>query len=89
MKYLDEFERYKPRESDIDKWIKIIDSEYEVKVYHGEKIVVVDDKINWLSGNFQNKGLLVNRIFNDIDSKYPDTHEPSLRRAIKNWIDSK
>lgn len=90
MKHLFEFNQWKPDNIEVTRWCDIISHEYEVSEYNGEKIVVIDDKINWLTGAFSNKKLLTQRMFNDISGLYEhkQIHVASLRKAIKNWIDS-
>jgi hypothetical protein len=49
-------------------------------------MVLIDDRLYYLAGPYVNKGRLSARMYFDLtyDEKF---HEPSMRRAIKDWID--
>jgi hypothetical protein len=49
-------------------------------------MVLVDERLYYLGGPYSNKSRLSARMYFDLtyDEKF---HEPSLRRAIKDWID--
>lgn len=87
MKYIKEFNEYQPDESSVRDLEKYLDVRYEIKDFRGDKLIVIDDKPYYLTGFQFNKGRLTDKIFHDITSEVMDLHEPSLRRAIKNWID--
>lgn len=87
MKYIKEFNEYEPDESSVRDLEKYLDVRYEIKDFRGDKLIVIDDKPYYLSGFQFNKGRLTDKIFYDITSEVMDLHEPSLRKAIKNWID--
>jgi hypothetical protein len=87
MRHIKEFDQYQPDESSIQDLEKYLDDRYEVTNYRGDRLVVIDDKPFYLTGFQFNKGKLTDKIFYDITSDVMDLHEPSLRRAIKNWID--
>lgn len=87
MKYIKEFSEYQPDESSVRDLEKYLDVRYEIKDYRGDKLIVIDDKPYYLTGFQFNKGRLTDKIFYDVTSEVMDLHEPSLRRAIKNWID--
>jgi hypothetical protein len=87
MKYIKEFNEYEPEESSVRDLEKYLDVRYEIKDFRGDKLIVIDDKPYYLSGFQFNKGRLTDKIFYDITSEVMDLHEPSLRKAIKNWID--
>jgi hypothetical protein len=87
MKYIKEFNEYQPDESSVRDLEKYLDVRYEIKDYRGDKLIVIDDKPYFLTGFQFNKGRLTDKIFYDVTSEVMDLHEPSLRRAIKNWID--
>ena len=87
MKYIKEFNEYQPDESSARDLEKYLDVRYEIKDFRGDKLIVIDDKPYYLTGFQFNKGRLTDKIFHDITSEVMDLHEPSLRRAIKNWID--
>jgi hypothetical protein len=90
MKYLKFYESYKsdihPIEYEVKKWEDYLSNEYEIKEYSGYKIILIDDKIFYLNGPFARKNNTVQKIFNDISYKIEDIHKPSLRKAIKNWL---
>lgn len=90
MRHLVEYNEFRPDPVEVAKLRKVVDSEYKVSDFQGERIVVVDDKMNFLTGNFVNKKRLVHRICNDISAAYAHLplHTPSLRRAVKEWVDS-
>jgi hypothetical protein len=88
LKYIKEFNKYQPDEQSVKDLEKYIDDRYEIIDFRGNKLIVVDDKPYYLSGFLFNKGRLTDKIFYDITSEVMDLHEPSLRKAIKNWIDS-
>ena len=90
MRHLLEYNEFRPDPVEVAKWRQLVDSEYTVSDFQGEKIVVVDDKMNFLTGNFVNKKRLVGRIYNDISGKHSHIrlHTPSLRKAVKDWVDS-
>lgn len=91
MKYLNEHpSNIKPIESKVNEYKKIIKDRYKInkKNYQGRKMAyaVVDEKIIYLDGPFSSKSRLINKI--NLDMKdIKNLHEPSLRRAIKDWID--
>jgi hypothetical protein len=87
MKYIKEFNEYQPDESSVRDLEKYLDVRYEIKDFRGDKLIVIDNKPYYLTGFQFNKGRLTDKIFHDITSEVMDLHEPSLRRAIKNWID--
>lgn len=87
MKYIKEFNEYQPDESSVRDLEKYLDVRYEIKDFRGDKLIVIDDKPYFLTGFQFNKGRLTDKIFYDVTSEVMDLHEPSLRRAIKNWID--
>jgi spore coat polysaccharide biosynthesis predicted glycosyltransferase SpsG len=91
MVHIQEWAEYKPDKVEVDKWRRKIEDAYKVEDFNGEKIVVVDDKINYLTGPFANKKVVVNRIFNDLsyDLSHERLHVPSLRKAIKDWVDAR
>jgi hypothetical protein len=88
MKFLENYSDYQPQNNLVDEYLKIISSKYKSKSspYVPHKYVEVDDRMHYLSGNFKNKGRLIDKIFFDLtyDNEF---HKPSLRKAIKIWID--
>ncbi len=84
-----EYNEHRPDRVEVAKWRQVVENEYTVGEFDGQKIVVVDDKMNFLTGNFVNKKRLVNRICNDISAAYEHMprHIPSLRKAVKDWVD--
>jgi len=92
MKYLEKHpSSYEPRDKEVEELIEIIDKKYKVKVDGKISYVVIDDKVHYLSGYLFNKGRVVNKIFLDIQYYFDEIgkklHEPSLRKAIKKWVD--
>lgn len=87
MKYIKEFNEYESDESSVRDLEKYLDVRYEIKDFRGDKLILIDDRPYYLSGFQFNKGRLTDKIFYDITSEVMDLHEPSLRKAIKNWID--
>ena len=91
MRYLKEFNEYQPDLDSVGSWESLLDKKYQIKEYRGDKSILIDDKSYFLSGPLFNKGRLTQKIFWDIKSEADEygsvIHEPSLRRAIKNWID--
>jgi len=97
MKYLEKFNKYNdplgkiPLDMQINNWIKYLDENYPVSIFRNMKTIQVSDKTQYLSEPFLTKSRLKNKLFLDIkynaDEKGSVIHEPSLRRAIKDWID--
>ena len=91
MRYLKEFNEYQPDIDSVERWESLLDKKYQIKEYKGDKLIMIDDKSYYLTGSFFNKGRLTQKIFWDIKSDADENgsviHEPSLRKAIKNWID--
>ena len=87
MKYIREFNEYEPDKSSVTDLEKYLNVRYEIKDFRGDKLIVIDDKPYYLTGFQFNKGRLTDKIYYDVTSEVMDLHEPSLRRAIKTWID--
>lgn len=92
MRYIKEFHEYEPDENSVSKWIEWIKQNYTIGIDQGDKYIIIDEKPFYLTGFRFNKGNLSNSLFYDITSgekshDQMDIHEPSLRKAIKNWID--
>jgi hypothetical protein len=87
MKYIREFNEYQPDESSVTDLEKYLNVRYEIKDFRGDKLILIDDKPYYLTGFQFNKGRLTDKIYYDVTSEVMDLHEPSLRKAIKNWID--
>ena len=90
MKYIKEFHEYEPETDQVSRWFDYIQKNYIIGDYHGNKYIMVDEKPQYLSGYMFNKGKLTNLLFWDIKSSKEESkiHDPSLRKAIKEWIDS-
>jgi hypothetical protein len=92
MKYLDKHpSSYEPRDKEVEELVEVIDKRYKVKVDRKMSYVMIDDKVHYLSGFLFNKGRIVNKMFLDIKYYFEEIgkklNEPSLRKAIKTWID--
>lgn len=97
MKYLEKFNKYNnplgkiPLDMQINNWIKYLDENYPISIFRNMKTIQVSDKTQYLSEPFLTKSRLKNKLFLDIkydaDEKGSVIHEPSLRKAIKVWID--
>jgi len=88
MNIIKEFSEFQPKEELVKKYFSQIEEKYQIikDSMSGHKIVLIDEKIYYLSGPFGNKKRLTNRIYFDITYD-ADFHEPSLRKAIKDWVD--
>ena len=88
MRHLSKYAEWKPIPELVKDYEDLIYQKYNIKDYNDNRIIVVDDKIHYLTGPFVNKGNLTNIMYHDISEEIiHSSHEPSLRRAIKNWID--
>jgi len=99
MRYLEKFSNFEPRSEDLDKWINYIKQNYQVDsrdiLDKKVKFVMIDDKPKDITGSFAKKGEIVDLIFNEISylkkngqlEQLPEIHEPTVRRAIKDWIE--
>jgi hypothetical protein len=90
MRYLKEFNEYQPDSQEISKWIEYIKNNYKVEKSKGERFIIIDDKPYYLTGFLFDKGQLTNKLYLDILSNNNDSdiHVSSLRKAIKDWVDS-
>jgi hypothetical protein len=99
MRYLENFSNFEPRSEDLDKWINYIKQNYQIDsrdiLDKKVKFVMIDDKPKDITGSFAKKGEIVDLIFNEISylkkngqlEQLPEIHEPTVRRAIKDWIE--
>jgi hypothetical protein len=94
MKYLENYKGYSekmPIEDKVKYWIEYLDKNYSISVFKNMKTIKIEDKSYFLSDPFLQKSRLKNRLFLEIKYNLPeynsDLHEPSLRKAIKIWID--
>lgn len=85
MRYLESFYDRTPIDNDVIMWEEYLSKNYSnFSDTNFGKMIAIDDKSYFL----KNKSDITNRIFFDIkNSTNLKIHEPSLRRAIKNWID--
>lgn len=88
MNLIKEYSEFSPKQELVDQYRKLLDDKYEV-IYDknsGYKMVLVDERLYYLGGPYVSKGRLSARMYFDLtyDEKF---HEPSMRRAIKDWID--
>lgn len=85
MNFLLEYNEYQPEKNLVKKYYSLIDDKYKIYDHDGKnKFISIDDKTFFITGWLYNKGVIKNRIFNDISDDIEDLHEPSLRKAIKN-----
>ena len=83
MRFLLEFSKYTSDEKKVEEYLKDIQSEFKVETdKDGNKYVMFDEKQNFIQGN---KSVLRSRLFNHFDKE--DIHKPSLKKAIKIWLD--
>jgi len=97
MKYLENFNSYdvpngkEPILDSVNKWIEFLDERYPISDFRNMKTIQIEDKMRFLSGSFLTKKRLTDQIFYDIktseEMQGSAIHEPSLRKAIKEWID--
>lgn len=91
MNYLEKFETYYPIDDEVDVALKFLREKYKVNSHRflnkEIKYISVDDKMVAISGPLKNKGRAVDKIYWDVKDKL-SVSEPSLRRAIKDFIDS-
>lgn len=94
IKTYEEFsDTYQPNVDMVNKWIELLNERYPVKSNNIlgtiSKYIILDDKPFYLSGTLSNKSILVNVIFNEVKHEMSESHihYPSLRRAIKEWIE--
>jgi hypothetical protein len=82
--------KYEPIDSEYYSVMDYLKSRYEVK--DGEvldkkcKYIVVDEKVIYLSGPLKSKKRAVNKVFNDVVGNLSDYSEPSIRKAIKDFL---
>lgn len=81
-----EFNEFNPDSSEVRKWEEIIKDNYPIYTWKEDKYISISDKTYFLTGHLHNKGRLTDKIFIDIKDDYPEVHDPSLRKAIRNWI---
>jgi hypothetical protein len=98
MRYLENFNKYNtplgklPLEDQVQNWVQYLDDNYPISIFQNMKTIEVSGKNQYLSGPILVKSRLVDKLFYDIkydaDEKGSVIHEPSLRKAIKIWIDT-
>jgi hypothetical protein len=81
-----EFNEFEPESSEVEKWEEIIKDNFPIYNWKEDKYISISDKTYFLTGYLHNKGRLTDKIFIDIKDDYPEAHDPSLRKAIRNWI---
>jgi len=88
MNIIKEYSEFLPKDDLVNEYRKMIDGRYQVinDKSTGYKMVLVDERLYYLGGPYVNKSRLSARMYFDLtyDEKF---HEPSMRRAIKDWID--
>ena len=89
MRFLLEYNEYEPKKDLVKEYYYLVNDRYQIYEYDGNKYISIDDKTFFITGWLYNKGLVTNKIFYDIESEITDLHEPSLRKAIKEWLDDK
>jgi len=92
MKYLENFNSYdkEPILDSVDEWIEFLDNRYPIYDFRDMKTIEIEGKMRFLSGSLLTKKRLTDQIFYDIktseEMQGSKIHEPSLRKAIKDWI---
>jgi hypothetical protein len=96
MKYLENFNKYKnndnlPLNKKVNDWLIYLDENYPISVFENMKTIQISGKMFYLSGPYSIKSKLKEKLFLDIKYYADDygsvVHIPSLRKAIKIWID--
>ena len=97
MKYLENFNSYdvpngkEPILDSVNKWMEFLDKRYPISDFRNMKTIQIEDKMRFLSGPIMTKSRHKQQIFYDIttseEMQGSEIHEPSLRKAIKEWID--
>lgn len=87
MKFIDDYSDFLPQEDIVSDYKDLVDKKYQIidDESSGYKVVLIDDRLYYLTGPFGFKSKLANRIYFDMSSE-KEYHEPSLRKAIKEWI---
>ena len=64
----------------------IVSDNFKVRIDNltKQKMVIVDEKIHYLTGPFVNKTRTLNKMYHEIQQD--EFHVPSLRKAIRDWI---
>jgi hypothetical protein len=86
MKIIREFDKFEPESSEVKRCEEIIKDNYPIHIWKEDKYISISDKTYFLTGSLLNKGRLTDKIFFDMKDDYPETHDPSLKKAIRNWI---
>ena len=88
MRFIKDYSDYEPNNKLVDEYYQLLKNKYEVISDKStpHKMVLIDDRLYYLSGPYGYKSKLVNKIFFELTDDQ-SFHEPSLRKAIKNWID--
>jgi hypothetical protein len=97
MKYLEHYNKYQnplgnmPIEEQVQNWIKYLNENYSISVYRNMKSIEVFGKQQFLSEPYLTKSSLKEKLFLEIKYRSEEEgsviHYPSLRKAIKMWID--
>jgi uncharacterized protein YxjI len=89
MQFLLEYNDYEPKKDLVKDYYYLVNDKYQIYDHDGNKYISIDDKNLFITGWLYNKGITTNKIFYDIKDEIMDLHEPSLRKAIKEWLDDK
>lgn len=89
MKFLLEYSQYEPQKDLVKDYYLLINDKYKIYYHEENKFISIDDKNYFIKGWLYNKGVVTNKIYNDMSNDIEDLHEPSLRKAIKEWLDDK
>jgi len=101
MIHLENFNSYdsggnKPITKSVSEWVNNLDKRYKIIIINDEqygelKSIIIDEKNYYLSKPLVNKSRLRTKIFFAIKSEMEESriHVPSLKKAIKIWIDKK
>jgi hypothetical protein len=87
MKFLENWSKWEPIPEETKKWEEYLENNWGDKIYQTKfgKMIQIDDK----SYHLNNKGDIKERLYwTIVNSGFLNISPPSLRRAIKNFIDN-
>lgn len=82
--------KYLPIKSEYYSVMDYLKSKYEIKedevLDKKSKYIIVDEKVIYLSGPLKSNKRAVNKVYNDVVGDLSDYSEPSIRKAIKDFL---